>query len=302
MIRAAFLGTPSEAVPILEALAQVATISQVITQPDRPKGRSGQATPPPVGVAARGHGWEVAQPTRSADLAALVAGCDIAVVAAYGRLVPPAALQVPAAGFVNVHFSLLPRWRGASPVVRAILAGDAATGVTLLQLDAGLDTGPTYDRVTTAITPEENAGELTLRLAALGARLLRDRLEAIVSGVLRPVAQDEAGATAAGKVTVAEAHLDPRRHRTAAVLRAVRAFNPKPGAWSVVDGQRLKVWVTLPAAGAAPPGTALIAGRTVLLGTADGVVELVTVQPPGKSPMAASSWMNGRRGTPAQFD
>jgi methionyl-tRNA formyltransferase len=302
LTRAAFLGTPAEAVPVLESLAQVATITRVITRPDRPRGRSGKASPPPVKLTAREHGWEVAQPARSLDLAELVAGSDIAVVAAYGRLIPEVALRVPAAGFINVHFSLLPRWRGASPVVRAILAGDAATGVTLMQLDAGLDTGPTYDRVSTAIGAEENAGELTMRLAALGAGLLQARLGVIVSGALRPVGQDEAGATAAGKVTVAEAHLDPRRHRTVAVLRAVRAFNPKPGAWALVDGQRFKVWAARPAAGAAPPGTALMDGKTVVLGTADGVVELVTVQPPGRSPMTASAWMNGRRGTPAQFD
>ncbi|HAX82687.1 MAG TPA: methionyl-tRNA formyltransferase [Actinobacteria bacterium] len=302
MTRAAFLGTPAEAVPVLEALAEVAIITRVITRPDRPKGRSGKVSPPPVKIVAHRQGWEVAQPERTADLAALVAGCDVAVVAAYGRIVPEMALRVPSAGFVNVHFSLLPRWRGASPVVRAILAGDAMTGVTLMQLDAGLDTGPILDRVETPIGPEESAGELTTRLAHLGAGLLRDRLEAVVSGVLRPLAQDETAATAAGKVTVAEAHLDPKRHHTTAMLRAVRAFNPKPGAWGRVEGLRLKVWVARPAVGEVPAGTAVTMGKAVVLGTADGAIELVMVQPEGRSPLAAIDWMNGRRGAAAEFD
>lgn len=302
MTRAAFLGTPSEAVPVLEALAEVAVITRVITRPDRPKGRSGRLSPPPVKVVAEGRGWEVVQPERAADLETLVAGCDIAVVAAYGRIIPETALSIPPAGFVNVHFSLLPRWRGASPVVRAILAGDAMTGVTLMRLDAGLDTGPVFDRVETAIGPDESAGDLTTRLAHLGAGLLRDRLEAVVAGGLRPTAQDETAATAAGKVTVAEAHLDPRRHHTTAMLRAVRAFNPKPGAWGWVEGQRLKVWEARPAGGDVPPGTAVVMSKAVVLGTADGAIELVTVQPAGRSPLAAIDWMNGRRGAPARFD
>lgn len=302
MIRAAFLGTPDAAVPILAALGTVAEVTVVITRPDKPRGRSGDLQPPPVKVEAERHGWPVAQPTRSADLAGLVGGSDVAVVAAYGRIVPGEALAVPVAGFVNVHFSLLPRWRGASPVVRAILAGDVETGVTLMQLDEGLDTGPTFDRVTTAIDGDETTGVLTMRLADLGAHLLASRLDAIVAGALRPIPQDPGGATAAAKVTVHEAHLDPRRHRTESVLRAVRAFNPKPGAWSVVDGDRMKVWEVQRASGEVTPGTAERRDGAVLLGTADGVVALVTVQPAGKPPMSATAWMNGRRGTPAIFE
>ncbi len=302
MIRAVFLGTPAEAVPVLAALEESATVTAVITRPDRARGRSGTPEPPPVKVAAATRGLIVHQPERSAELGALLAGCDVAVVAAYGRLIPPAALAVPTAGFLNVHFSLLPRWRGASPVVRAILAGDAATGVTLMQIDEGLDTGPTLARATTPISAEETAGELTMRLAHLGAQLLRESLPGIVAGTLVAVPQPVEGVTGAGKVTVAEAHLDPARHRAIAVLRAVRAFNPKPGAWGVVQGERIKVWSVRSAVGEATPGTALVHGGAVLLGTADGVVELVTVQPPGKSPMAASAWMNGRRGVAAKFD
>jgi len=302
LIRAAFLGTPDAAVPILSSLGVIAEVTIVITRPDKPRGRSGDPLPPPVKVEATRHGWPVAQPKQSADLAALVRGADVAVVAAYGRIVPAAALSTPAAGFVNVHFSLLPRWRGASPVVRAILAGDTETGVTLMRLDEGLDTGPTYDRVTTPIGAAETAGEVTTRLAGLGASLLVSRLEAIVAGTLRPVPQDPAGATAAAKVTVDEAHLDPRRHHTEAMVRAVRAFNPAPGAWSIVEGERFKVWEVRRAQGEATPGRAERRDGAVLLGTADGVVTLVTVQPAGKPPMAATAWMNGRRGAPAIFE
>jgi len=302
LIRAAFLGTPDAAVPVLSALGAIAEVTIVITRPDKPRGRSGDPQPPPVKVEAARQGWPVAQPERSADLAALVRGADVAVVAAYGRIVPGEALATPAAGFVNVHFSLLPRWRGASPVVRAILAGDPETGVTLMRLDEGLDTGPTFDRMTTPIGGDETTGDLTTRLADLGARLLVSRLDAIVAGTLRSVPQDPAGATAAGKVTVDEAHLDARRHHTEPVLRAVRAFNPTPGAWAVVEGERLKVWEARPASGEVAPGTAERRDGAVLLGTADGVVALVTVQPAGRPAMPATAWMNGRRGAPAVFD
>lgn len=301
MIRAAFLGTPAEAVPILGALEEVAEVVVVITRPDKPRGRSGRPVPPEVKQAAAARGLRVEQPSRAADIAALVTGCDVAVVAAYGRIIPEAALAVPSAGFVNVHFSLLPRWRGASPVVRAILAGDPTTGVTLMQVDAGLDTGPVYARLETPIDEAETAGELTMRLARLGAELLTHNLGAIVAGTLIAKPQPDAGVTAAGKVTVDEAHLDPVRHSTEAVLRAVRAFNPRPGAWARLGEERLKVWRARPGTGECPPGEARVVGGRVLLGTADGVVELTTVQPEGKPEMAATAWMNGRRSEPALF-
>ncbi len=301
MIRAAFLGTPAEAVPILGALEECADVSVVITRPDKPRGRSGQLVPPEVKQAAVNRGLRVEQPERSGDIAALVGGCDVAVVAAYGRIIPQAALRVPVAGFVNVHFSLLPRWRGASPVVRAILAGDPTTGVTLMQVDAGLDTGPTYTRTETPIDAEESAGELTMRLSRLGAELLAENLAGIMAGIVAAVPQPVAGVTAAGKVTVEEAHLDPVRHSTTAVLRAVRAFNPRPGAWAFLAEERLKVWRARAGTGECPPGEARFVGGRVLLGTADGVVELTTVQPEGKPEMAATAWMNGRRGEPARL-
>lgn len=301
-MRVAFFGTPGEAVPILDAVADVAEIAVVVTRPDKPRHRSGRPLPPPVKEAATARHLAVAQPSRSTDLAELVAGLDAAVVAAYGRIVPPDALAAPRAGFVNVHFSLLPRWRGASPVVRSILADDPVTGVTLMRMDAGLDTGPILTSAATPIDPEETAGMLTDRLADIGAFLIRRDLGAVVAGEVVATPQDDAAATAAGKVGGDEAFLDPARHRARAIVLAVRAFNPRPGAWSIVDGSRMKVWRARSAAADSPPaGVAERRGGQVLLGAVDGAVELLEIQPAGKPVLAAMAWMNGRRGEPARF-
>ncbi|HLA66391.1 MAG TPA: methionyl-tRNA formyltransferase [Acidimicrobiia bacterium] len=303
MIRAAFFGTPAEAVPVLAGLLEIAEVTLVVTQPDRPRGRSGRPQPPPVKIAAEAHGLVVMQPRRLGDLVATLEGVDVAVVAAFGRLIPPTMLVGPRRGFVNVHFSLLPRWRGASPVVRAILAGDAETGVTLMEMDEGLDTGAIIASGSRPIGPAETAGDLTARLADLGGRLIVDELGAWLDGDRDAVPQDEGAATAAGKVSVDEAFVSPARHGAEAVVRAVRAFNPRPGAWAVVEGVRLKLWRAGPAAGpATEPGVARVVEGLVLLGCADGVVELLRVQPAGKPEMDAVSWMSGRRGEPARFE
>jgi methionyl-tRNA formyltransferase len=303
VIRAAFLGTPAEAVPILGGLLEVAEVGVVITQPDRPRGRSGRPQHPPVRVAAEEWGLEVLQPGRLGDVAERLVGCDIAVVAAFGRIIPAAVLAVPRRGFVNVHYSLLPRWRGASPVVRAILAGDDTTGVTLMEMDEGLDTGRIVATEVTQIRPDETAGELTMRLAGLGRGLVMRRLGAWVEGDLPASPQDDALATAAAKVSVTEAFIDPARHRAGAVVRAIRAFNPRPGAWGRIDGERMKLWRAMPsdATGVAPGWATLSPGR-VLLGCADGAVELLLVQPAGRGSMDAVDWMHGRRGEPAVFE
>lgn len=303
-MRAVFYGTPAEAVPALAALAEVAEVALVTTRPDRPRGRSGKPQPPPVKEAALARGLAVAQPERAADhlerLRSLAP--DVAVVVGFGQLLPPALLAVPAAGFLNVHFSLLPRWRGASPVVRALLAGDPVTGVTLMVLDEGLDTGPVVAMDPVTVRPGETAGELTGRLATLGARMLAAHLPAYVAGEITPRPQPAEGATAAARVRVQEAFVDPSRHSRDAVLRAVRAFDPKPGAWTVLDGERIKLWGAQPAAGSEPgPGVVATVGGTVLMGTTDGPVELADVQPAGRARMAAAAWMRGRRGRSARF-
>jgi len=303
-MRAVFLGSPPEAVPSLEALVEVAEVPLVITQPDRPRGRSGTPVPPEVKVAAERLGLPIAQPTDRHELLEALQGAapDVALLIAYGRLIRPDALAVPTHGFVNVHFSLLPRWRGASPVVRAILAGDRTTGVTLMQMDDGLDTGPTIAVRGTVIGEHESAGSLTMRLADLGADLVRHDLARFVNGELRVKPQPADGVTAAGKVTTDEAHIDPGRHPAEAVLRAVRAFDPRPGAWTTLDGERFKVWEARPAEGRVEPGLAVAADDDrVMLGCADRPVELIEVQPAGKPRMAAADWMRGRRGEPADF-
>ena len=303
-MRAVFYGTPAEAVPSLAALGGMAEVVLVTTRADKPRGRSGKPQAPPVKEAALELGLPVSQPLRAVhDLDRLRSlEPDVAVVVAYGQILPPELLAVPRHGFVNVHFSLLPRWRGASPVVRTILAGDELTGVTLMQLDAGLDTGPVVAVSPTRVGAGESAGELTARMAGMGAALLVEHLPAYLAGARVPRPQPEEGVTAAGRVRVEEAFVDPTRHRPQAVLRAVRAFDPKPGAWTSLDGVRLKLWRARAAVGGGPePGVAAVVGGAVLLGAAGGPVELVEVQPEGRNRMGAADWMRGRRQQPARF-
>lgn len=301
-IRAAFFGTPSESIPVLTGLMEAADVELVVTRPDAPQGRSGDLIPPPVKVAAENLGLRVLQPERPAAILDDVKGLDVAIVAAYGLLVPPSLLEATERGFINLHYSLLPRWRGASPVVRTILAGDEVGGVTLIQMDEGLDTGPIFDSLDTPVGTEETAGELTSRLAELGGSLVSRSVPLVVDGTLQSEPQDDARATAAAKVEVAEAFLDPRRHSVVAVHRAVRAFNPKPGAWGLVDGERIKIWSVKRSEAIGRPGIAEVGDDDqVILGCADGAVELLTVQPAGRPRMDGLAWMNGRRGEPARF-
>ncbi len=302
MTRTVFLGSPDEAVPSLRALAEHTELGLVITNPDRPRGRSGRPVATPVKEAAVALGVPVEQPASHLELLSSLIGAraDVGVVVAYGRIIRPESLAVPRRGFLNVHFSLLPRWRGASPVVRAILAGDVETGVTLMQLDEGMDTGPTVAEARTPIAPRETAGELTDRLASLGADLLVDHLDAYVDGTLPAVPQPDEGVTAAGKITVDEAFVSPL-HDPEAIDRAVRAFNPRPGAWTYVEGRRFKIWRTVPTEVRVDDRTILESEGHVILGGRSGSVELVEVQPDGRGRMSASEWMRGRRGEPAAW-
>jgi methionyl-tRNA formyltransferase len=303
-MRAVFYGTPTEAVPALRALAGVAQIALVVTRPDRPRGRSLRLGPSAVKEAALACGWPVSQPSRAADDIDLLRELapDVAVVVAYGQLIPPELLAVPRAGFVNVHFSILPRWRGAAPVVRAVLAGDSTTGVTLMAIDEGLDTGPIVASAETTIETEETGGELTSRLAAMGAALLAERLDSFVAGDAPAVPQSSAGVSAASRVKVAEAFVDPVTLTAEGVTRAVRAFNPRPGAWSEFEGGRMKLWRARAWAGPVPaPGVVEALGEAVVLGVRGGGVELVELQPAGRSRMEALAWMRGRRLMPTRF-
>lgn len=297
MIRAAFLGTPSSAVPSLAALMEVASVEFVVTQPDRPRGRGRRVDTPPVRHAALEWGLPVHQPGTPTDLLSLFmkSQLDVAVVVAYGRILKPEVLASTKRGFVNVHFSLLPRWRGAAPVERAILAGDDYTGVSLMVLDAGLDTGPVLAADETNIKEYESAGELTGRLSSLGADILRDHLADYVHERVKPARQMTTGTASAPRLTTAEAALDVTLSRSV-FARAVRAFNPRPGAWIRAEGQRIKIFEVGPATPTVATGHIEIIGGRPILGLASESVEIVELQPSGKASLPGREWANGRRG------
>jgi methionyl-tRNA formyltransferase len=240
-VRVVFLGTPVDAVPALRALhAAGYEIPLVVTQPDRKRGRGGALVPSPVKAAAEELGLAVATPGRAREVVEQVraTGADLGVVVAFGQLLPPALLDALPHGFVNVHFSLLPRWRGAAPVERAILAGDTETGVCIMELEAGLDTGPVYACAPAAIDDTETAGQLHERLVAIGTDLLLQTLPEVATATPAPQSGEP---TYADKLTVDEFRLDPAAS-PAELVRRVRAGNPRPGAWTMVDGRRVKVW------------------------------------------------------------
>src|SRR5690606_3658237 len=234
----------------------------VLTQPDRPAGRGRKLTASPVALYAREQGLAVSQPETLKDpaLRSRLGQIEpsVIVVAAYGLIFPPELLALPKQGCVNVHASLLPRWRGASPVQSAILSGDSETGISLMHMEAGLDTGPVYVQQSIDIGPAETAGELTERLGKLGGELLARHLPQILDGGLKPKAQDDSRATYAGKIDKAEARLDFRRPAVE-LERQVRAYDPEPGAWFMLQDERVKCWKAEVAPGhsqhPAPQGT-----------------------------------------------
>ena len=303
--RAILLGTPVAALPALRVLEPLVEIAAVVTRPDRPRGRSGRPRPSPVKEAALERGLEVHQPNSATELDAMlraVAPLDVAVVVAFGMLLPAAILRLPRRGFVNIHFSLLPRWRGAAPVERAILEGDEVTGVTLIVLDEGLDTGPVLAVEQTPIGPEENRADLTERLATLGAGLLADTLPSYLAGEIRPDPQAENGVTLAAKLKPEDRWLDPGRP-SVDLLRRVRALAPRPGAYALTAGSRIQVLGARPAQRTGMrPGEVAADDDRVLLGTGDGAIEIEVVQPQGRSPMPASAWLRGVRRSPVTLE
>lgn len=290
-----FLGTPLAAVPTLIALDAVAEVVAVITQPDRPKGRSKTPVSPPVKDAALDLGIPVFQPDTKSALNAHLAempSLDLGVVVAYGMILDSGALATPELGMVNVHFSLLPLHRGAAPVERAILVGDQQTGVTIMQMDEGLDTGDILVARSVAIG-EATAGELTHQLANAGASLLAEVFGSLVGQHLTPIAQDHTLATYASKLTTAEAEVDFSL-TTEEVVRHVRAFDPRPGAFAYRGSERFKFGACRPNAAVAEPGEVIRVETGVSIGTADGSVEIFEIQPPGKSRMPAEAWLRGQ--------
>ena len=295
--RVLFAGTPEFALASLEALTNAGLLPlAVLTQPDRPAGRGKRITASPVKQFALERGIEVLQPAtlKQPEAVALVAALepDILVVAAYGLILPQSVLEIPTTGCLNVHASLLPRWRGAAPIQAAILAGDSETGVSLMAMTAGLDCGPVYVEESIAIGPEETAGELHDRLAALGGELLVRHFDAIVSGALRAQEQDDALVTYAPKISKQDARLDWLE--PAEVLhRQVRAYNPVPGAFFMLDDTPVKCWRAgvIARSGAAAPGDVLSAGRDgIVVACGRDALRLDSLQRPGKRPVTAGEF------------
>jgi methionyl-tRNA formyltransferase len=292
-VRLVFFGTPADAVPALEALhAAGHEIALVVTQPDTRRGRGGEPSPSPVRAAAEALDLPVRTPQKSREVVddVAAAGAEIGVVVAFGQLLPPALLEAVPHGFVNVHFSLLPRWRGAAPVERAVLAGDRETGVCIMALEAGLDTGPVFARERTPIGAQETAGELRTRLVALGTELLVATLPNVPATTPSPQVGEP---SYADKLAVDEFALDWTQSADD-LARVVRAGNPRPGAWTTDHGTRLKLWRVRPLTACidAEPGT--VFGHT-RVATGDGALELVEVQPEGRRAMDANAWLAGRR-------
>jgi len=309
-LRVGFAGTPEFARRALDAIAEAGfTISLVLTRPDKPKGRGLALAPSPVKIRATEMGLAVLQPATfkvpEGRAEVLAHPLDVLVVAAYGLILPPAVLGWPRHGCVNIHASLLPRWRGAAPIQRAIEAGDATTGVTIMQMDEGLDTGPTIAKQEVPIGPRESAGTLHDRLAAIGATLVVEvlgRLER--EGRLAAEPQPAAGSTYAARITGRDARIDWSRD-AGAIDRQVRALDPTPGAYTALGGTVVKVWRAepVPTSASAPPGTVLTAdtaGVEVACGV--GALRILELQRAGGRRMPAAALVAGRFVAPgAQF-
>jgi methionyl-tRNA formyltransferase len=305
-MRLVFVGTPATAVPSLDALLKSGhEVAAVVTRPDAPAGRGLRLAPSPVAQRGEAAGLEVLKPAKPGDPDFLdrlrQIAPDCCPVTAYGALIPQRALDVPPHGWVNLHFSLLPAWRGAAPVQHAILHGDDVTGATTFRIVAALDAGPVFGVVTEPIRPDETAGELLDRLAVSGAELLVATLDGIESGQLVAREQPADGVSLAPKINAEDARVrwgDP----AVAIGRLVRACTPAPGAWTVLDGTRVKLW---PFAGIGggdqdlAPGELHISGSAALVGTGTRPVQLGDVQAHGKRRMPAADWLRGLRPGPS---
>lgn len=298
-MRVIFFGTPEFAVPALAALFSHHEVVAVVTRPDRPAGRGQKVTASPVKALAESRGARILQPTKLGEAAWLddIArlNADLAVVAAYGRLLPQPLLEIPRLGFINVHASLLPRWRGAAPIHRAVLAGDAVTGITIMRVVLALDAGPMLASVSTPIGPSDTSQMLDERLATLGAGLLIETMRALEAGTSMEVAQDETMATYAPKLERHESRIDWARPAIE-IDRQIRGLQPWPLAAALIHGKRvafLKASV-VDVAGDAEPGTVLEAGPAgLLLSCSSGAVRISEVLPEGRRAMTAAAFLNG---------
>ncbi|MEV8365501.1 methionyl-tRNA formyltransferase [Streptomyces niveus] len=302
-----FAGTPEVAVPALDALiaSDRHEVAAVVTRPDAPSGRGRRLVASPVAQRAEEAGIEILRPPKPRDEAFLARLREIAPdccpVVAYGALLPRVALDVPAHGWVNLHFSLLPAWRGAAPVQHAVMAGDETTGAATFLIEEGLDSGPVYGVITENVRPTDTSGDLLTRLAFAGAGLLAATMDGIEDGTLKAVPQPADGITLAPKLTVEDAQVD----WTAPALRVdrvVRGCTPAPGAWTLFRGERLKLIQVAPATDRTDlaPGEPAVGKNSVHIGTGSYGVELLWVQPQGKKPMRAADWARGVRIAPGE--
>ncbi|MEU6164138.1 methionyl-tRNA formyltransferase [Streptomyces tanashiensis] len=302
-----FAGTPEVAVPALDALLASGRheVAAVVTRPDAPAGRGRRLVASPVAQRAEEAGIEVLKPARPRDEEFLARLREIAPdccpVVAYGALLPKVALDIPARGWVNLHFSLLPAWRGAAPVQHSLMAGDQVTGASTFLIEEGLDSGPVYGVVTEDVRPTDTSGDLLTRLAFAGAGLLAATMDGIEDGTLKAVPQPAEGITLAPKIQVEDAHVDFAAPALR-VDRVVRGCTPAPGAWTVFRGERLKLIqvAPLPDRTDLAPGELAVGKNNVYAGTGSYAVELLWVQPQGKKPMKAADWARGVRIAPGE--
>jgi methionyl-tRNA formyltransferase len=297
-VRIVFAGTPEVAVPSLEALlASRHEVVGVVTRPDAPSGRGRTLRPSPVAQHAADRGIEVLKPQKVRDESFLSRlrelAPDCCPVVAYGALLPQVALDIPTRGWINLHFSVLPRWRGAAPVQHAVLAGDATTGATTFKIVQALDAGPVYATVTEPIGDSDTSGDLLERLAISGAQLLVDTLDGIQSGRLEAIPQPADGVTIAPKINVEDAEIDWTR-TSMELDRLIRGTSPAPGAWTTFRGERFKVNSALvDHTGGLAPGAVEVSKRALRVGTGNGSLQLAEVKAQGKKPMAAADWARG---------
>ncbi|MBT2443048.1 methionyl-tRNA formyltransferase [Streptomyces sp. ISL-36] len=302
-----FAGTPEVAVPALDALLASGRheVAAVVTRPDAPAGRGRRLVASPVAERAEEAGIEVLKPARPRDEEFLARLREIAPdccpVVAYGALLPRVALDIPAHGWVNLHFSLLPAWRGAAPVQHAVMAGDEVTGASTFLIEEGLDSGPVYGVITEDVRPTDTSGDLLTRLAFAGAGLLAATMDGIEDGTLKAVPQPAEGVTLAPKIQVEDAHVDWKAPALR-VDRVVRGCTPAPGAWTVFRGERLKLIQAVPVPDRTDlaPGELAAGKNNVHVGTGSYAVELLWVQPQGKKPMKAADWARGVRIAPGE--
>ena len=293
-MRLAVAASPEVAIPTLEALLSSGhELVRVISQPDRPAGRGKVLTPTPVSQWALDHGIVLQRPEDKFEIAEHISDVDCVITIGYGVLIPESTLSIPRYGFLNLHFSLLPRWRGAAPVQRAIEAQDAVSGVTVFKLDAGMDTGPIYTVHRFALDADITSDELLVELGELGVGAVLESLEKIEQGV-KPIPQSNEGATRAFKLTRDEAKIDWSQPANA-VGAKIRAFTSNPGAWTNFRGEPIKVASPIISEEILNPGEIRVVTKRVLIGTSTQAIEIRHVTPVGKGQLAASAWANGAR-------